>query len=300
MNTKLLLLISLLLAAYSARAQRDFSQVEIKVVPVKGNIYMLQGAGGNIGLYAGETTAMLIDNQFAPLAEKIQAAAKSVKDVPIRVLINTHLHGDHTGGNQPFAEGGSLILAQENVRSRMSKEQVNEFFNRTTPPSPAIALPVITFGDDMHFNFFEEEIAVYHYAAAHTDGDAVIYFKSSNVIHTGDVFVTYGFPFVDAYNGGSINGFIHFLDKILGLINDETIVIPGHGDLSTKADVRRFRDRLTTIRDRVYAGYQAGKSVDDILKEKPTAEFDEEWGKGFIKGEDFVKLIYLSFDNPEK
>lgn len=284
----------------SAIAQQDFSKVQIKTVPVKGNLYMLQGAGGNIGVLVGDGGVMMIDNQFAPLAPKIQAAIKELKDAPIKLVINTHLHGDHAGGNIPFAEAGGMIIAQENVRKRMSKEQVNEFFNRTTPPSPAEALPVMSFKEDFNFQFYDQHIEIHHLAAAHTDGDAIIFFKDLNAVHMGDVFVTYGFPFVDSYSGGSINGFVNYLDQALTLMDDETIVIPGHGNLSKKSDVQKFRDTLAKIRDKVVAGHKSGKSVDQILEGKPTAEFEASWGGGFISGEDFVKLIYLSLSNPDK
>lgn len=281
-------------------AQQDFSKVQITTEHVKGNLYMLKGSGGNIGVLVGERGIMMVDNQYAPLAEKIQTAIKEIKDVPIQFVINTHLHGDHAGGNIPFTESGSVIIAHENVRKRMSKEQVNEFFNRTTPPSPSEALPVISFGDNFDFKFYDESVEIRHLASAHTDGDAIIFFKNVNAVHMGDVFVTYGFPFVDAFSGGSINGFIDFLDQAMELMDDETIVMPGHGDLAKKSDVKAFRDRLVIIRDRVYKGYKTGKTVPEILATKPTAEFEESWGGAFISGEDFVKLIYRSFENPDK
>jgi glyoxylase-like metal-dependent hydrolase (beta-lactamase superfamily II) len=275
-----------------ALGQQNFDTVKIQSVKVKENIYMLKGSGGNMGLLTGKDGSLLIDDQFAPLSEKIKAAAQSLDSNPIKYLINTHIHGDHTGGNDNFQKMGVTILAQEHVRDRMMMEQVNKAMNRTTPARDAAALPVITFDDRIRLHLNGEDIEVFHFnEGSHTDGDAIIHFTKSNVFHTGDVFVRYGYPFIDYSSGGSVNGFVNVLDKLLVVLNDQSVIIPGHGELATKADVKKFRDRMAEIRDQVAAAIKKGKKPADIPALGITDKYDAEWGKGFLKGKDFVLMI---------
>ncbi len=259
---------------------------------IKDNLYMLKGSGGNIGLLTGKDGNLLIDDQYAPLSEKIKAAVQSLDKGSIKYLINTHIHGDHTGGNENFKKDGVTIIAQEHVRSRMMKEQYNAARKTTIPPRDPEALPVITFEDHISLHINGEDLDVIHYNfGSHTDGDAIIHFKNANVYHMGDVFVRYGFPFIDMSNGGSINGFINVLDLALARIDDKAIIIPGHGELATKADVKIFRDRLVDIRDQVAAALKKGKKPEDIPSLGITTKYEADWGKGFLKGNDFVLMI---------
>ena len=271
-------------------AQRDFSQVEVKAHQVKDNIYMLTGSGGNIGVLTGEDGVLMVDNQFAPLADKIRAAIKEIGGDKVTYMINTHFHGDHSGGNEEFGEEGATIVAHDNVRKRLSEGSVRRNGDKV-PPSPEVAWPIITFSKDIKLHVNGEEIHLIHEDRAHTDGDIAVWFRKANVIHMGDVFVTYGYPFVDAGNGASITGMINFLSKVIDQIDDETIVIPGHGPISKKSDVIAFRDRLQNILTKVLIEKRKGRTIEEIIESKITAEYDEEWGGGFIKANDFLLLI---------
>ena len=276
-----------------ARAQ-NFDNVEIQVVDVADGVYMLVGSGGNIGVSAGEDGVFLIDDQYAPLTDKIRAAVATISDQPIRFVLNTHWHGDHTGGNENLGEAGVLIVAHDNVRERMSTEQVNTFFERTTPPSPDAALPVITFGEDVTFHLNGNAIHAFHVEPGHTDGDAVIHFRGANAVHMGDLYFASGYPFIDLSSGGNVDGVINAAATVLGMIDDETKVIPGHGPLSDKAGLQAYHDMLVDIRDTILEMIADGKSLDEVLAAKPTAAYDAEWGQSFIKPEPMVRFVYTS------
>jgi cyclase len=285
-------LILLMLIVSRVCAQQNFDTVKIRQILVKENIYMLKGSGGNVGVLTGKDGNLLIDDQYAPLSEKIKAAVQSLDKGSIKYLINTHIHGDHTGGNENFKKDGVTIIAQENVRGRMMKEQYDAGRKTTTPPRDLEALPVITFEEHISLHINGEDLDVIHYnLGSHTDGDAIIHFKNANVYHMGDVFVRYGFPFIDFNNGGSINGFIRVLDLALAQIDDKAIIIPGHGELATKADVKTFRDRLVNIRDQVSTALKKGWKPEELPSLNITAKYDADWGKGFLKGNDFVMMI---------
>ncbi len=286
----------LLMAAFVAKAQQNFDTVKIRPIKVTDQIYMLKGSGGNIGLLIGNDGLMMVDDQFAPLSNKIIEAIKSISQNSIRFLVNTHIHGDHTGGNDNFSKQGVTVVAHDQVRERMKKEQVNKRMNRTTPPREKDALPVVTFSDKLNFHLNDEEIELVHLDRGHTDGDVAVYFKKANVIHTGDAFVRYGYPFIDTDSGGGINGFISSLDKLLLIMNDQTKVIPGHGELATKVDVKTLREQITDIRDQVAKALKKGKKVGEISSLGITDKYDEKLGKGFLKGKDFVVLIAESLN----
>lgn len=279
------------LAWISLQAQDNFDTVQIRPVQVTENLYFLKGSGGNIGVFIGKEGTLMIDDQFAPLANKINGAIKTLSPNDIRFLINTHLHGDHSGGNENFKQMGVTIVAHDMVRARMSKEQVNKSNNTVTPPRAEDAWPMVTFSEKLNFYLNQEDIELIHVTPAHTDGDVVIHFKKANVYHMGDMFVTYGYPYIDYGSGGSINGFISSLDMFLGMMDENTKVIPGHGELCTKADVKKFRDRLAEIRDEVAAALKKGKKVEDVASLPIASKYDAEWGGGFIKGKDFTLLI---------
>lgn len=290
MTYRIILLFVFVSLALCGKAQQNMDTVKIRPVRVTENIYMLKGSGGNIGVFVGKDGTLMIDDQFAPLSNKINGAIKTISGGEIRFLINTHLHGDHSGGNENFKRMGATIVAHDQVRERMTKEQVNKVFNRTTPPRDPDALPVITFGDRMNFHLNEEDIELIHLDKGHTDGDLIVHFKKANVYHMGDAFVRYGYPFIDVSSGGTFSGFLSSLDKMLVLLDDSSKIIPGHGELATKADVKTLRDKLYDIREQVLAALKKGKKVEEIPALGITDKYDAELGKGFLKGKDFVML----------
>jgi glyoxylase-like metal-dependent hydrolase (beta-lactamase superfamily II) len=255
---------------------------------------MLTGSGGNIGLSTGSDAAFLVDDQYAPLTPKILAAVASVTAQPVRFVINTHWHGDHSGGNENLGRAGALLVAHDNVRKRMSTEQFNAVFNRSTPPSPAGALPVVTFNDTVTFHLNGDDIVVFHVAPAHTDGDAVVYFTKADVIHMGDTYFATGYPFIDVSSGGNVNGIIQAADRALAMCTPQTIVIPGHGPVSDCPRLRVYRNMVASARDRVRAEMQRGRNLEQLKAAGLTKEFDDTWGKGFIQPAVFVELIYRS------
>jgi len=292
MSLKKLFIIISCLVATSAFAQQDFSKVQIKTIPVAKGVYMLVGSGGNIGLSVGQDGAFLIDDQYAPLTDKILKAISAVTDKPVRFLVNTHWHMDHTGGNENIGKGGTIIVAHDNVRKRLAKGQFMKVFNANIPPSPPKALPVITFADSVTFHWNDETLEVVHARSAHTDGDAVIYFKSTNVVHVGDLFFNGIYPFIDAESGGSMEGVIAGVEEVLGRIDDKTKVIPGHGPLGNKTDLKAYRDMLATVHESMTKLIEAGKNIDEIIAAKPTADFDAKWGGGFLKPDQWVRIVY--------
>ena len=275
----------------SVQAQ-DFSKVEIKVTKVAGNVYMLEGSGGNIGVSVGDDGILIVDDQFAPLADKIRAALKGIADKKLRFILNTHWHGDHTGGNVAFGPEAPVI-AHDNVRKRMAVEQKSEFFKRTTPASPKEALPVITFDQNLTVWFNGEEIRVIHYPHGHTDGDAVIFFTQSNVVHLGDDFFAGRFPFVDLESGGSVEGLTRNVGEIITKIPPGAKLIPGHGPLSTIEDLMNYHNMLVTTTDIVRQKIAAGKTLDQI-KTEGLPDTWKPWGTGFIKTELWLEIVYRS------
>jgi len=271
---------------------QDFSAVEIETVLVAEGVWMLVGAGGNIGVSAGEDGVFLIDDQYAPLTEKIRAAVAKFSSKPVRFVLNTHWHGDHVGGNEHLGKAGTLIVAHDNVRTRMSTEQFLAAFDQKVPPSPQVALPVVTFNDSVTFHLNGDTIRAFHVAPAHTDGDSIVHFEKADVIHMGDVFFNSGYPFVDTSSGGSAPGVVAAVDRALELVGPKTKVIPGHGELTDRAGLVVYRDMMKTIVDRVAAMKAAGKSLEEVQAAKPTKEFDERWGGGFVKPDLFVSFVY--------
>jgi cyclase len=282
----------LLLSTAAAAQQQDFSKVEIKTTKVAGNVYLLQGAGGNIAITVGDDGVAMIDDEFAPLSTKIHAAIAAISQKPVHFLLNTHWHGDHTGGNLQFAETAT-IFAHENVRNRMKTGATIHLGKETRefPSSPAGALPVVTFHEGLSLWWNGEEIKAIHLRPAHTDGDTAYYFTKSNVLHMGDDFVTYGFPFCDTASGGSVIGLLEAIDTILGQVPADAKVIPGHGELSTIADLKKFRSTVEEIISVVKKGLASGKSVEQLQKDKVLAAWEPAWGKGFIKADDFIAMI---------
>ena len=271
---------------------QDFSKVEIKVTKVSGNVYMLEGAGGNIGVSVGPDGILIVDDQFAPLADKIKAALKTLGEGKLKFVLNTHYHGDHTGGNVVFGPDAPII-AQTNVRKRLSEEQKSKFFNRTTPPAPKEALPVITFDNAVSVFFNGEEIKVIHFPHGHTDGDSVIFFHGSNVVHMGDDFFAGRFPVVDLEAGGDVEGLTKNVGDILARLPVGVKIIPGHGPLSGVDDLKAYHRMLMETTDIVRKRMAAGKTLDQIKVEGLPEEW-KTWGSGFIKTELWLTLIYNS------
>ena len=285
-----LALVAVPMTAPVTAQQQDFSKVEIKVIPAAGNVYMLQGAGGNIGVSAGSDGILIVDDQYAPLAEKIRSALKSINSGKLKFVLNTHWHGDHTGGNATFGPEAPII-AQENVRKRLAAEQ--HVMGETVPPSPAEALPVITFQDSVSVHFNGEEIKVIHYPHGHTDGDSVIFFTKSNVVHMGDDFFNTRFPFVDLDSGGSVQGMIAGVAKVLAQIPADAKVIPGHGPLSTVENLKTYHRMLTETTAIVQKQITAKKTLAQI-KSAGLPDQWKEWGSGFIKTDVWIETIYNS------
>lgn len=282
----------LALLAGTAAAQRDLEQVEITTTQLADGIYMLQGAGGNIGLCVGPDGAFLIDSQFAPLTDKILAAVRAIDERPLRLLLNTHWHGDHVGGNANLHAAGAMILAHENVRARLATDQMSGFSGQTIPARPREALPVLTFSDSLALHWNGREVHVIHIPLAHTDGDAVVWFPEANVLHTGDLLFNGFYPYIDFAVGGSADGMIAAADRILAMVDERTKIIPGHGPLADKAALRAFRDMLAGVRDAVAREIASGKSREEVLAAKPTAAYDAEWGDGSLKPDTFAGFVY--------
>lgn len=269
-----------LVITLSAAAQQNWDSIQVTSQQVRDNIFMLTGSGGNIGVLTGEDGIVMIDDQFLELGDKIKKAIAALDKGSIRFTLNTHIHGDHSGSNEYFKRAGSTIVAHDVVRDRMIKQ-----------PRDKDAWPVITFPDKLSLHLNGQDIDLLHFEAGHTDGDVIIHFKQANVFHMGDVFVRYGYPYIDMSNGGNINGLISTVDKVLAIMNDQSLVIPGHGELCKKDEVKKYRDRLATIRDKVASALKQGKKPEDLAGLGITKAYDAEWGKGFIKGNDFVMVV---------
>ncbi len=292
----LFLLIAGLLMLNASYAQ-NFDSVQIKATKLTESIYMLQGGGaGNIGLCIGNDGSFIIDDQFAPLTGKIKAAIASLTDKRVQFIINTHWHGDHSGGNENFGGEGAIIVSQENSRKRMEADQFFGLPPHTQKAYSPAGLPKITFTKSMTFYYNGETIQIFHITNAHTDGDAIIYFKQSDVIHMGDVFVRYGFPFIDEPQGGNINGMIETIDSVISLINVNTVIIPGHGQLSNKQDLIDYNLMLTTIRDRVKKQMDEGKALEQIIAADPLSGFVQ---KG-PNANNIIKIVYNSILKSKK
>lgn len=302
----ILALAAALIAPLTLRAQdEDFSKVQIKVTKVSGNIYMLEGAGGNIAASVGEDGIVIVDDEFAPLAEKIAAALKNlgITDKPVRFVLNTHYHGDHTGGNANFAKDGSTLIAQDNVRKRLEAGGIAgngasvKFENK---PAEKAALPIITFEHDVTVHLNGEDIRALHFPNGHTDGDAIIYFPKNNVVHMGDDFVRYGFPFIDVSAGGSVQGMIAACEKSIAQLPADVKIIPGHGELSSPEDVRVFVKMLKETSAAVQAALNAHKSLDQMKKEKildPWSKFAGPADKITENENVFTETLYNSLTN---
>ncbi|HUH11919.1 MAG TPA: MBL fold metallo-hydrolase [Longimicrobiales bacterium] len=277
----------------TATAQ-DPAAVDIRAVEVARGVWMLTGQGGNMGLAAGPDGVFLVDDQYAPLTPRIVAAVAALGHGAVDFVLNTHWHGDHTGGNENLGRAGALIVAHENVRERMSTEQFIARLDRAVPPSPAGALPVVTFTEAVTFHLNGDEIHAFHVAPAHTDGDAIVHFRRADVLHMGDVYFNGAYPFVDLSSGGDADGVIVTVERALELAGPATRVIPGHGELSGRAELEAYHAMLVDARGRVRQLMEEGLGRDAVIAAKPTAHLDAAWGGGFIAPDQFVGFLFDS------
>lgn len=290
-STLTLLLVAACLPAGAARAQLAPPDTTLRAERLADGLYVLFGNGGNMALSVGADATFLVDDQFAPMTPAIQRAVADLGAPPVRFVLNTHWHGDHTGGNENLGKAGAVIVAHDKVRERMSVPQVIEFFQRTVPPSPPAALPVITFNEEVSFHLNGDDIRALHVPRAHTDGDVLVHFRKANVLHAGDTFFNGSYPFIDVDSGGSVAGLIACVDRILELADADTKIIPGHGPMATRADVEAYRAMLVETTTRIGELVKQGMEADAIVAARPTAAYDERWARGFIDGERYTRMV---------
>ena len=285
-------LLAALVLGPGALAAQNFDTVQVRTIKAGDGVYMLQGLGGNIGVSAGTDGVILVDDQYAPLTDKIKAALAALNPGPIRFVLNTHWHFDHTGGNENFGKAGIVIVAHENVRRRMSAEQFMTTFAQSIKASPAGALPVVTFTDAVTIYYNGDSISAMHVPPAHTDGDVIVWFRHANVVHMGDTFFNGRYPLVDLASGGASAGLIGAADRVLAMADANTKIIPGHGPLGDRVALEAYRTMLVTVRDRIKQAIAAGRTLAQVQAAKPTAEFDAVWGNGRITPTMFVEVLY--------
>ncbi|MCX7321745.1 MAG: MBL fold metallo-hydrolase [Hyphomicrobiales bacterium] len=278
----------------SAPPAPDFSKVVIKSTDLGDGIYMLEGQGGNMTLATAKVGAILVDSQFAPLHDKIKAAIANLTPQPVKYLVNTHFHGDHTGGNEAFANEGATIVANIKVRTRLAKGSANFLTGGQNPPAAKAALPTRTFPNRLSLSLRGRIAELRHVKAAHTDGDTYVYFKSANVLATGDTFTNGRYPNIDVLNGGNIKGMIAAADTYLKLANDKTKIVPGHGPLGDKAALAAYRDMLIAARDRMTKLVKDGKTEEDVQAAKPFADLDKTWAPSETASKNFIRAVYGS------
>lgn len=292
MRTIATVLLGLMILTTQATAQME--DVVIEATPLADTLHMLTGQGGNIIVSAGSDGIFLVDDQYAPLTERILAAIAEIQAGDVRFVLNTHWHGDHTGGNENLGAAGTVIVAHDEVRERMSVAQFNELWDRETPASPEVALPIVTFADGITFYLNGETLKVSHIEHAHTDGDAIVHFVGANIIHTGDVVFWGLYPFIDVDSGGSIDGVIAGCDRLAEMANEDTRFVPGHGTMFGLAELGQYRDMLIQVRTRVSALIEEGKDLEAVQAAKPTLEYDEEWGQLWLDGDTFTATVFNS------
>jgi cyclase len=278
----------------------DFSKVEIRTTDLGDNCYMLEGQGGNITVAAAKDEIVMVDGEFAPLHDKIRAAIAVVSNLPIKYLVNTHFHGDHTGGNEPFAKDGATVVAEINVKNRLAAGTTNGLTGVQTPPAPQGALPTKTYTGAYKIRLRGRVADLKHIANAHTDGDTYVWFKTANVLSTGDTFTNGRYPNIDFANGGNIKGMIAAADTYLKLANGKTRIVPGHGPLADKAALMEYRTMLVTARDRMAKLVKAGKSEDDVVAAKPFSDLDAKWAPTELASKNFIRVVYHSLADKPK
>ena len=292
---KSLLLIVLLIASISSLSAQD-KAVEFIPFQLSDTVYMLKGRGGNLGISTGEDGLFIIDDQVKPVTAELLQAIRKISDKPVRIVVNTHYHADHVGGNEAIGSAGAVIIAHDNIRKRMTTEQVSIFMQDTTPPYAQDALPLVTFNDRMSLHMNGETATAYHVPSGHTDGDSIIHFPLSNVIHMGDMFFNGLYPYVDLDAGGSLQGLVAASDLALSLADGSTRIIPGHGPLGVTEDLKNYRDYLVKASANVQELIDRDMTLAQIIAAEPTKEWDEELGKTWITPPQFVTFIYNSLE----
>ena len=277
----------------------DFSKVEIKTTNLGDNIYMLEGQGGNITVAVAKDGIIMVDGQYAPLHDKIKAAVEAISNKPVKYLINTHFHGDHTGGNEAFAKDGATIVSQVNVKNRLAAGTSNGLTGAKTPPAPPAALPSDTYTSFSKIRLEGRVADLKHIANAHTDGDTYVWFKTANVLSTGDTFTNGRYPNIDFANGGNIKGMIAATDAYLKQVNARTKIVPGHGPLADRVALIEYRTMLITARDRMAKLVKEGKSEDDVVAAKPFADLDAKWAPTELASNNFIRVVYHSLEKPD-
>ena len=280
--------------AASTPPQQDFSRVEIKTTDLGDNVYMLEGQGGNITVAVARNGIIMVDGEFAPLHDKIKTAIALVSNLPVKYLVNTHFHGDHTGGNEPFARDGATVVSEINVRTRLAAGTTNGLTGVKTPPLPEIALPAKTYTRSLKIRLDGRVADLRHIANAHTDGDTYVWFKTANVLATGDTFTNGRYPNIDFANGGNIKGMIAATDAYLKLVNDKSRIVPGHGPVADRAALVAYRTMLVTARDRMAKLVKDGKSEDDVVAARPFADLDAKWARDELAASNFIRVVYHS------
>lgn len=292
MTTRILAVAALAVATTQAAAQAQAPDTTVRTEKVTEGVYVLFGNGGNIGASVGPDGVFIIDDQYAPMTPAIGAALAALSPQPVRFVLNTHWHGDHTGGNENFGEAGAVIVAHDNVRARMSVPQMLEFFKREVPASPPAALPVVTFSDSASLHLNGDEVRAVHVPNAHTDGDVLVKFRKANVIHAGDTFFNGMYPFIDADSGGSIKGMLAAVDSMLAMSDAATRIIPGHGPVAGRAELEVYRRMLVETSTRVRTLKAEGRTLEQIIAAAPNADYDKTWATAFISGERYVGLLF--------
>jgi len=282
------------------RATEQFESTPLKTVPLGAQIFMLSGDGGNVVAIVDAGSTLLIDSGVDSRATELDRAVSKTTARPVTRLVNTHCHFDHTGGNVFFGAAGVTIIAQENVKKRLSSPQNAPLIGLRDGPYPAQALPTVNYASSMQLRQGSQDLTLMNYGPSHTDGDTVIYVALANIVVVGDIFSNPFYPIIDLSLGGSIDGIIRTVDQILARTDDQTKIVPGHGPVATRADLEKYRDMLVQVRQRVQALVAAGKTMDQTVEAAPTKEFDAKWGSGYVPADVFTKLVYASLSNPEK